>query len=467
MEDWNKFGESGQERHTGFTMRDSDPQPQNTQTETDSYTYYTGYSEPVNTKKKEPKYVTRKAFVITLIFAMILSAAVGAGAYALAISTFGGTSIDKSISTTNYNLSENTGSPLSIQEIVAKNENSVVAITTESVATDSWLRQYVTEGAGSGVIISEDGYIVTNNHVIDGASNIKVTLNDGTQVAAELISTDAQTDLAVIKIDKAGLTPVAFGDSAALNVGDLAVAIGNPLGTLAGSATEGIISGLEREITIDGRTMKLIQTSAAINPGNSGGGLFDQYGNLIGIVVAKSAGSEVEGLGFVIPVNLVKEITTSLIEKGYVEGRPAAGISILDLTDSADAMQYGVQITGVYIAELNGNNAKKSGLEVGDMVYYLDDTKITSGSQLIALIQEHEVGDKVTFTIVRNNELKKYSLVLEDSQDIQKQTEAAEDSNGQNGQNGQQNPNGGQNGQNGQQLPEQNSGRSWFDIFPW
>ena len=459
MEDWNKFGDSGQGRNTGFTMRDADQQSQHSETESNTYNDYTGYEEPVNAKKKEPKYVTRKAFVITLIFAMILSAAVGAGAYALAISTFGGTSIDKSISTTNYNLSENTGSPLSIQEIVAKNENSVVAITTESVATDSWLRQYVTEGAGSGVIISEDGYIVTNNHVIDGASNIKVTLNDGTQVAAELISTDAQTDLAVIKIDKAGLPPVAFGDSAALNVGDLAVAIGNPLGTLAGSATEGIISGLEREITIDGRTMKLIQTSAAINPGNSGGGLFDQYGNLIGIVVAKSAGSEVEGLGFVIPVNLVKEITTSLIENGYVEGRPAAGISILDLTDSADAMQYGVQITGVYIAELNGNNAKKSGLEVGDMVYYLDDTKITSDSQLIALIQEHEVGDKVTFTIVRNNELKKYSLVLEDSQDIQKQTEDADGSENQNG----------QNGQNGQQLPQQEpeQERGWFDIFPW
>ena len=212
----------------------------------------------------------------------------------------------------------------------------MVAITTESVATDSWLRQYVTEGAGSGVIISEDGYIVTNNHVIDGASNIKVTLNDGTQVAAELISTDAQTDLAVIKIDKAGLPPVAFGDSAALNVGDLAVAIGNPLGTLAGSATEGIISGLEREITIDGRTMKLIQTSAAINPGNSGGGLFDQYGNLIGIVVAKSAGSEVEGLGFVIPfprsssvtmrtfaVCVWSEVTISLSEK------PSAAANLL------------------------------------------------------------------------------------------------------------------------------------------
>lgn len=401
MEDWNKFGNSDDNYSTRT-----------------NYTYGGEDFDSSIKKKKEPVYVTRKTLVIVLIFAMILSATVGAGAYAIAMSTFGGTTIDKSISTTNYNLAENTGSSLSVQEIVAKNENSVVAITTESVSTDSWLGQYVTEGAGSGVIISEDGYIITNNHVIDGASSIKVTLNDGSEIEAELVATDEQTDIAVIKIEKTGLTPANFGESSSLNVGDLAVAIGNPLGQLAGSATEGIISGLEREITLDGRTMKLIQTSASINPGNSGGGLFDQYGNLIGIVVAKSSGSNVEGLGFAIPSDLAKKISSSLIESGYVEGRAAAGISILDLTDSAKAMQYGVQITGVYIAEINGKNAKKSGLEVGDMVYYLDDTKISSGAQLISLIQEHNPGDEVTFTVVRNNELKKFSLVLEDSQDV-------------------------------------------------
>lgn len=458
MEDWNKFGESEQKKYTGFTMNEPENSTQN---------YYAGYSEPVNAKKKEPKYVTKKAFVITLIFAMILSAAVGAGAYALAMSTFGGTTIDKSINTTNYNIAENTGSPLSIQEIVAKNENSVVAITTESVTTDTWLGQYVTKGAGSGVIISADGYIATNNHVIDEASNIKVTLKDGTVIKADLVATDEQTDLAVIKVDRTDLMPVTIADSSALSVGDLAVAIGNPLGQLAGSATEGIISGLEREITLDGRTMKLIQTSAAINPGNSGGGLFDQHGNLIGIVVAKSAGSEVEGLGFVIPSNLVKKVTTSLIETGYVEGRAAAGISILDLTDSSEAMKYGVQITGVYIAELNGNNAKKSGLAVGDLIYYLDNDKITSGAQLISLIQEHEPGDRVTFTVVRDNELKKFDLVLEDSQAVK--SAADEQENAGSGQNGQQMPNGGQN-ENRQEQNGQNNGNSWedfFDFFPW
>ena len=313
-------------------------------------------------EKKEPSFVTRKAFVITLIACMVLSAAVGAGAYALAMSHFGGAVIDKTISTTNYNLAKATGSELSVQEIIAKNENSVVAISTESVATDSWLRQYVTKGAGSGVIYSEDGYIITNNHVIDGANSINVTLYDGTQCDASLVATDEQTDIAVIKIDKKGLTPVTIGTMDNLSVGDLAVAIGNPLGTLSGTATEGIISALEREITLEGKSMTLIQTSASINPGNSGGGLFDQYGNLIGIVVAKSSGSDVEGLGFAIPCDKVAKVAKSLVENGYVEGRPAAGINIVDLTSPQLAMQNGVSITGVYIQSVTGENAKKAGL---------------------------------------------------------------------------------------------------------
>lgn len=139
-------------------------------------------------------------------------------------------------------------------------------------------RQYVTEGAGSGIVYSKDGYILTNNHVIDGASTIEVTLHDGTTYDATLVSTDEQSDVAVLKIDADNLTPVTLGDSSELNVGDLAVAIGNPLGTLAGTATDGIISGLEREITLEGKSMTLLQISASINPGNSGGGVFDQYG---------------------------------------------------------------------------------------------------------------------------------------------------------------------------------------------
>lgn len=388
----------------------------------DSYGYTNtasnGYDETMYVSeppKKEPKYVTRKAFVLTLIFCMLLSAVLGAGVFALSEKLLGNSTINKSIHQTNYNLVAATGSELSIQEIIAKNENSVVAIETESVARDTWMGQYVTQGAGSGVIYSEDGYVITNNHVISGAASIKVTLYNGEVYPATLIATDSQTDLAVLKIEAKGLTPVELGDKSTLSVGSLAVAIGNPLGTLSGTATEGIVSALEREISVEGKSMTLIQTSASINPGNSGGGLFDQYGKLIGIVVAKSSGSDVEGLGFAIPVDKVEVIVKDLLEKGYVEGRPAAGISILNLTSANDALKYGVSIPGVYIQEVTGDNAKKAGFKPGDMVYYIEDVKVTSSAQLIKEIQNHKVGDTVEFTVVRGNEMIKIKTVLEDA----------------------------------------------------
>lgn len=406
MDDWEKFNYQTERRDPSDVTR-REPQ---------TYYNYSNAYQGAGTYAKEPKYVTRKMFVIVLIICMILSAFIGAACYALAMSTFGGTTVDKTIKTTNYNLARSTGSVLSIQEIIAKNENSVVAISTETVETDFWAGQYVTEGAGSGVIYSEDGYVITNNHVISGASNIKVTLHDGTEYTANVVAADSMTDVAVLKIDATGLPAVTFGDMANVNEGDAVVAIGNPLGTLSGTATEGIVSALEREITLDGKQMTLIQTSASINPGNSGGGLFDQYGNLIGIVVAKSSGSDVEGLGFAIPCDKVASVAKSLIENGYVEGRPQAGITIVDLTDANAAMRAGVAITGVYIKDVTGNNAKKAGLKAGDLIYYLDDTKITSSAQLVSLIQKHNIGDEVTFTVVRDNEMIKISLQLEESQ---------------------------------------------------
>ncbi len=352
--------------------------------------------------------------MIVLIVAVIFSAGLGVGGSILAFNALGG-STSKTINATNVNLAEATGSELSVQEIIARNEDSVVAIETESVSTDSWLGQYVTQGAGSGVIYSEDGYIITNNHVIEDASSITVTLHDGTELKATLVAADSQEDVAVIKVDKTGLTPVTFGEMSSVSVGDLVVAIGNPLGTLSGTATEGIVSALEREITIDGKQMTLIQTSASINPGNSGGGLFDQYGNLIGLVVAKSSGSDVEGLGFAIPSDTVLKVAKSLIENGYVTDRAAAGITVIDLTDASTAMQYGVDLTGVYIKEVTGKNAKKSGLEAGDLIYYVEDTKITGTAVLLKEIQSHEVGDTITFTIVRDGEILKYDVKLEAS----------------------------------------------------
>ena len=393
MDDWNKF--SGNEEN--FEGTDNVVR-----------------TAPEIKKVKKEKFVTKKAFVITLVIAMLFSAVVGAGGFALTQSIFGSSS-GKNINSTNYSLTKATGSELSIQEIVAKNENSVVAITTVSMSTDSWARQYVTEGAGSGVVYSEDGYILTNNHVIEGASTINVTMNNGKTYEASLVAADSQSDIAVLKIDATGLTPVSFGDSDALSVGDLAVVIGNPLGTLAGTATDGIVSGLEREITLDGKSMTLIQVSASVNPGNSGGGVFDQYGNLIGLVVAKSSGSDVEGLGFAIPSNTVKSVVESLISNGYVAGRPAAGITIVDLTSASEAMKYGVNQTGVYVKEVTGENAKSAGLQEGDLIYMIDGEKVTSSDMLVRTIQKHEVGDKVKLTVVRGDEMKDLEVTLQES----------------------------------------------------
>lgn len=399
MEDWNKFSEG----NGGFDYEPKvfvDPEVKEV---------------PQKPKKEREKYVTKKFFAVTLIVAMVFSAVLGAGVFAVSASYFG--LGGKVINDNNFNLALSTKSELSIQQIVAKNENSVVAITTESVSTDSWAGQYVTNGAGSGVIYSEDGFILTNNHVIDDATSVKITLHNGDTHKASVIAADAQTDIAVLKIKADNLDPVELGSSESLSVGDLAVAIGNPLGTLAGTATDGIISGLEREITISGKSMTLLQISASVNPGNSGGGVFNAHGDLIGLVVAKSSGSDVEGLGFAIPVDTVKKVADSLIEKGYVEGRPAAGITIVDLTSAQDAMQYGVKLTGVYIQEVTGSNAKKADLKAGDLIYMINDKKVTGSDMLIREIQKHKVGDKVTFTIVRNDEMKDITVKLQDSND--------------------------------------------------
>ncbi|MBR5128879.1 MAG: trypsin-like peptidase domain-containing protein [Firmicutes bacterium] len=368
-----------------------------------------------NEKHKKQPYVTKGVFAITLIIAMLFSSIVGAGAFAVASGYFGENALSKHLNTTNYNIVTSTGSELSVQEIVAKNENSVVAITTESMATDIWARQYVTSGAGSGVVYSEDGYILTNNHVIEGAGTIKVTLHNGKTYDATLVAADSRSDIAVLKVDGVTLTPVAFNEELLLSVGDLAVAIGNPLGTLAGTATEGIISGLERDITLEGKEMTLLQISASINPGNSGGGVFDQYGNLIGLVVAKSSGSDVEGLGFAIPADTVKTVADSLIKSGYVSGRPAAGITIVDLTSAEEAMKYGVSLTGVYIKEVTSSTAKEAGLRPGDLIYMINKEQVTSSQMLVNTIQSHKVGDTVVFTIVRDDKMHEIKVKLQEA----------------------------------------------------
>lgn len=366
-------------------------------------------------KKKEPKYITRKAFVVTLICCMLATSALTVVGYSLATS-YGIGGAPKTVSATNYSLAKATGSEKSIEEIIAQNENAVVELRTESVASDNWLQNYVTEGAGSGVIIDTKGYILTCAHVVDGASKITVTLKDGTELEAKMIGSDPLNDIAVLKINAKNLTAASYGNSDKLSVGDVVVAIGNPLGELGGTASQGIISARDRELSIDGKALTLLQTDASINPGNSGGGLFDQYGNLIGIVVAKSSGSDVEGLGFAIPINKAAAIAKDLIENGHVTNRAAIGVSVIDVPNAESAMQYGLRMTGVYIQEVTGSEAKKAGLKAGDMIYYVNDTRIESAADLTKILGAHKPGDKVKLTLIRDNETVETDLKLTESQ---------------------------------------------------
>lgn len=312
--------------------------------------------------------------------------------------------------------STNTGTAYTISHtdisgIVDKCADSVVEITIETQATLYGHYTYTTEGNGSGVIISSDGYIITNNHVISGANKISVTLRDGTQYDATLVGKDSKTDIAIIKIEATDLKAAVIGNSGALVVGEIAVAIGNPLGQLGGTVTDGIISALEREIKLEGSTMNLIQTNAAINPGNSGGGLFNANGELIGIVVAKSSGIDVEGLGFAIPVNDVKSVINDLLEHGYATNRAFLGVSLRDTSYNTNG--GGMSIYSFFFSQVNygaavdsvieGSPADKAGIQKDDIITSIDNEVISTASDATSKISEYEVGDKITIGIIRNN----------------------------------------------------------------
>jgi len=300
------------------------------------------------------------------------------------------------------------GEALSIPEIAARASNSVVEIYTETVVSSGRMGQFVTEGAGSGVIISSDGYIVTNNHVIEDARKISVRLKNGDEYEATLIGRDSKTDIAVLRVSATGLQPAVFGNSDALVVGELAVAIGNPLGELGGTVTEGIISALSRNIDIDGNAMTLLQITAAVNPGNSGGGLFNRYGELVGIVNAKSSGSDIEGIGFAIPSNLVKPIVEALIQYGYVPGRIDFGATLVDVLDNITAMIYRVQTSGVYVSQADSD----SPLQTGDRLISIDGADIKSTADVTGILDAHMVGDVLSIVVSRNGNTTTVNLAL-------------------------------------------------------
>lgn len=380
-------------------------------------------SKTVHRKRRSKKrmLISKRMAAGTLLLSILLSSGFGFGGGLLASRMQPSLGLPNSGTPVAIDLDQANGitqqddGTLSVSDIAKLTANTVVEIRTETVSTDSFFGQFVSEGAGSGVILTQDGYIATNNHVINNASKITVITSNQKRYTARLIGSDARTDVAVLKIDETGLQPAIFGDSDKLEVGDPAVAIGNPLGQLGGTVTDGIISALDREIKVQGKSMNLLQTNAAINPGNSGGGLFNSKGELIGIVVAKSAGSGVEGLGFAIPSNDAKPVVKSLMDYGYVKGRVYLGVTMVDIDSVQTAMRYGVDQTGVYVKEvLSGSNAEKGGMKPGDRIMALGDKEILTASQVSAELEAYKVGDTIQVTITREGTVKTLSIKIQE-----------------------------------------------------
>lgn len=317
----------------------------------------------------------------------------------------------------------------SLANVVNAVADSVVEITQYTTQSISPYisSNYTSEGNGSGVIISTDGYILTNNHVISGAEKISVRLRNGVEYEAKLIGKDAKTDIAIIKVEAEDLKAANIGNSSTTQVGDFVLAIGNPLGKLGGTVTYGFVSALEREITIDNTTMNLMQFDAAVNPGNSGGGLFNIYGDLIGVVSAKSTGYDVEGLGFAIPVNDVRQVIDDILTHGYATNRPFLGVSLDDGAYSTNnnnpfggygslfdmfyqQVRYGASVSEV----VKDSPAEKAGIETGDIIVSIDGKVVSTASEASSEIANYNVGDEIEIGLIRDSRTKTVTATLEE-----------------------------------------------------
>ncbi len=303
--------------------------------------------------------------------------------------------------------SVDTSQEMTQAEVYAANVNSTVGISTE-ITTNYWGFQTTAAASGSGFILTDDGYVLTNYHVIEDASSITVTMYDGSSYDAALVGYDESNDIAVLKIEAEGLTPVVLGDSDHLNVGDSVVAIGNPLGELTFSLTSGAVSALDREITLsNGVTMDLIQTDCAINSGNSGGALFNLYGEVIGITNAKYSGSgssseaSIDNIGFAIPINHVRGIVQSIIENGYI-AKPYIGVSVDDVSE--ETQSYGLPQGAAVKSVTQDSPAEKAGLQVNDIITKVGDTEISGSKDLVDVVGAASVGDQLVLTVYRQGQ---------------------------------------------------------------
>ena len=298
-----------------------------------------------------------------------------------------------------------TSKQMSPAEVYAQNVASTVGITT-SVTTNYFGFTTTSAASGSGFVLSDDGYILTNYHVIENSTSIKVTMYDGNSYDAELIGYDESNDIAVLMVDAENLSPVVLGDSGNLNVGDSVVAIGNPLGELTFSLTAGVVSALDREVTLSGNvTMELIQTDCAINSGNSGGALFNLYGEVIGITNAKysssGSGASIDNIGFAIPINSVMNIVESIIEKGYI-AKPYIGVSVTSV--SSETQSYGLPKGAAVKAISEDSPAEKAGLQINDIITEANGTAIESSDDLVRLVGDLYNGAELQLTVYRQGE---------------------------------------------------------------
>ena len=425
--------------------------------------YHFNYNEQHNTPldpgwaeapaaAKKPSFWQKTGVKVT---ALLLACAVvgGAAGYGgAALSSSGKTTIRQS----NRTASEITVKQVSGQtlmspaEVYASTVNSVVSINCSSVSTNIFGQSVQSASSGSGFIITQDGYIVTNHHVISGASSVTVTLHDGREYPATVVGSDSDYDVAVLKINATDLQPVTLGNSSSVNVGDSVLAIGNPLGELTFSMSQGIVSCCDRAINVDGTPFNMIQVDASINPGNSGGPLMNLYGEVVGIVSAKYSSysdTTVEGLGFAIPIGDVQAIITDIMENGQVTDKPSFGITAGTMTEQMAAQYQIEQKSGAFVYSVNkGGAGEKAGLRMGDVITKVDSTDIASMEDLTAAKKGHKAGDTVTVTYFRDGSSHTTSLTFDVKAD-----DTVQDS-----QQGQQN-----------QQDQQNGGNSFGSLYDY
>ena len=391
---------------------------------------FTGYQYTVSQTPQAPKKKQHRggAWVVALALCFaILGGAIGGGTVWL-LTHNNTTSAGGSSSTTiqqgrheNVTVDINeieTGKLMTAAEVYAKNVNSTVGIQTSITSTNLWGQQTTSAASGSGFILTADGYIVTNYHVIQNANRVTVSTYGGASYNAKIVGYDESNDLAVLKIEATGLSPVVLGSSEKLNVGDTVLAIGNPLGELTFSLTTGVVSALNREVTFSGGTvMDLLQTDCAINSGNSGGALFNLYGEVVGITNAKysgssSSGASIDNIAFAIPIDSVRAIVESIIEKGYY-AKPVIGVSVTDVDENS--RQLGIP-AGAWVKEVTaGGAAEAAGIQANDVITAINGTEISGVSDLKRILAKASAGDELSLVIWRKNRSLTLTVVVREA----------------------------------------------------